>query len=393
MVEISPAVLNQAPYFDFANHSVTQNQKIQWHIDDAYHFFLHTDNRFDVVVVQPSNPWLAGLERLYSEEFYQLVAKRMSPTGVLTQWISLWGLSDETVRLMLTTVHNEFPHIRLFEFKGSLLILASKQKMVMPEAFETRFSSADIQTELKEIGIQKPEVLLGLERWMPPRSYRGTEYQTLAHPTLGYRAAQDFFQDASVQLEGLVRSPGDWKWSRAYADTSFLASWIQSHDGTIAYESIIEASCGGSDVSLVEPAWRFTRSPCRDALLAAYVQGDRSIPESMKGELHWFKTFMQEPLRMRDGNIPHAALYAQFDSIFMRLSEEALLSLYRPCLTDVSSETPGCQQELAKILTFTNRLSEVQALLQMSPKLQQSEDLMQYLDEVRQVTGLLSPQP
>lgn len=386
-IEISEVVIKLAPYFDFANNAVSRNPKINWFKEDAFHYLTHSDTRYDLLIVQPSNPWLAGLERLYSKEFYELAKQRMTEKGIFTQWISLWGLSTDSARLILTTLAESFPHLRLFEFRGSIFILASKEKLKLSSTIKERFENKAIKKELAEIGIASPDILLSLERWIPSGAYRGEEIQTLQSPVLAYRAGLDFFQDASTHLESLVRDPADWRWSRAYADISFLAEWLAA-DGTVPdLDRLIEASCGGEEVSLVEPVWRYTRSPCRDALVLKYARGEVPVPEHLNAEVQWLRYFsaLTGTEELQQG-VPHAELYAQFDSVFIPLSEKVLLDAYDFCLTGNNEADLTCRRQMAKILIFTNRTVAAGRILETFPGGEDISELETYLTEIRSIT-------
>jgi len=55
-------------------------------VRDGRAALLREDRRFDVIEVDALYPWRAGSGMLYSQEFYELCARRLKPRGVLCVW-------------------------------------------------------------------------------------------------------------------------------------------------------------------------------------------------------------------------------------------------------------------------------------------------------------------
>ena len=90
-VEIAKEVAEFAPYFDYANDNVSKNKKHNFVIADGFHFLGHQSKKqYNLIISQLSNFWMAGTEKLFTTEFYNLVSKRLSSDGTFVQWISLW---------------------------------------------------------------------------------------------------------------------------------------------------------------------------------------------------------------------------------------------------------------------------------------------------------------
>jgi len=361
-VEISPEVRDVASYFDFANNGAGTHSKVNWHISDAYRFFRSSDSQYDIVVSQPSNPWLSGTGRLFSEEMYELVKERLTERGVFVQWISTRGLSVDTVRLVMNTFVSVFPSVRVFQQGDGVIILGGK-KPIGAEALAVlteRFSEPSVNEDLKSIGIHSPEVLLALEVWLPPRVFRGIYKNTVHSPRLSYWAGKDFFMDRSSVIEDIVADPSEWRWALNYSRKSLLGHWVNLYGEVENLRRVAETGCGSLKVKLVEPNWRYSRTVCRDALLALMVRGDAESPTHLKDEMKWIGEFQDDSFHFvrtpRQKNAEHALkeidLFAQFHSIFLPLSPKKLLWRVSHCYAEHSPENLDCRSQLINTLAY-----------------------------------------
>ncbi len=93
IVELSPAVLSLAPQFP-VNEGVLEDEHTETTVMDGRAFLRRTEERFDVLTLEPMAPHFAGTNALYSLEFYQLAASRMNPGGIVAQWLPFHLCSD-----------------------------------------------------------------------------------------------------------------------------------------------------------------------------------------------------------------------------------------------------------------------------------------------------------
>jgi hypothetical protein len=86
VVELSSAVLRMAHYFEL-NEGVLDDPRVTAHVMDGRAWLRRTDRRYDVITLEPMPPNHAGVNSLYSREFYELAAARLNPGGVVAQWL------------------------------------------------------------------------------------------------------------------------------------------------------------------------------------------------------------------------------------------------------------------------------------------------------------------
>ncbi len=112
IAEIEPLVPQSvAEYFGQYNYNVVTNtKKVKIHIDDARHFLLTTNEKFDAITSDPLDPWVKGAATLYSREFFQLVKEHLNPGGVVTLFVQLYESNPEAVKSEIGTFFEAFPN-------------------------------------------------------------------------------------------------------------------------------------------------------------------------------------------------------------------------------------------------------------------------------------------
>jgi spermidine synthase len=81
-------------YFGKENYNVMHDPRVQIVYDDARHFVLTTNEKFDIITSDPIHPWVKGSATLYSKEYFELVKQHLNPGGIVTQWVPLYESDD-----------------------------------------------------------------------------------------------------------------------------------------------------------------------------------------------------------------------------------------------------------------------------------------------------------
>ncbi|HET7695780.1 MAG TPA: fused MFS/spermidine synthase [Vicinamibacterales bacterium] len=111
IAEIEPLVPQVvAKYFGEHNFHVVDNPKVHVRIDDARHYLLTTDEKFDAITSDPLDPWVKGAAMLYTEEFFELVKSKLNPGGAVTLFVQLYESNTEAVKSEIATFMKVFPN-------------------------------------------------------------------------------------------------------------------------------------------------------------------------------------------------------------------------------------------------------------------------------------------
>jgi len=125
-IEIEPAMIDGARFFEKRVERAFNDKRSHFHIDDAKSFFAAQQSRYDIIISEPSNPWISGVSGLFSSEFYRRVRTHLSDNGLLVQWIQLYEIDTPLVASIMKSLGDHFSDYVAFEISGSdMLIIAT----------------------------------------------------------------------------------------------------------------------------------------------------------------------------------------------------------------------------------------------------------------------------
>jgi spermidine synthase len=163
-VELEPATLEAASYFNHVNHRPLEDARLRLIIDDARTYLRVTSVQYDMIVSEPSHPWVPGVANLFTKEFFELGRSRLRDDGIFVQWVQIYQLSTESLRSVLATYESVFPHVQMFRVggaaKGKDLILVGSRAPLTLEHLGERMSDTRVSRELARINIKGPEDIL-----------------------------------------------------------------------------------------------------------------------------------------------------------------------------------------------------------------------------------------
>ncbi|NJK33055.1 MAG: hypothetical protein HC927_11950 [Deltaproteobacteria bacterium] len=127
-VEIEPYMAEGARHFSPINDRTFEDPRSHVIFDDAKAYFAAAEGSYDIVVSEPSNPWVAGVSSLFTVEFYEEIERYLAKGGVLAQWMHGYELSDELLLGVLAAVDRQFADYRVYRVGDrDWLILASPE--------------------------------------------------------------------------------------------------------------------------------------------------------------------------------------------------------------------------------------------------------------------------
>ncbi len=131
-VDLSRDIVEAArTHFGAVNARIFDTDKVRVEITDGRNFLLLDPRPWDLVSLEISSIWFAGAADLYNREFYRLVRQRLTPHGVLQQWIQLHHLTRRNAAIILQTMRTEFPHVALFFRGGQGIIIGSLEPLAV----------------------------------------------------------------------------------------------------------------------------------------------------------------------------------------------------------------------------------------------------------------------
>ncbi len=160
-IEIEPAAITSGRYFEHVNNRPLNDPRLRMIVDDARTVLRVNPAKYDLIISEPSHPWVPGVANLFTREFFSLGRERLHDDGVFVQWVQIYQLSTESLRSVLATFHQVFPHVTIFRIEGAakgkdLILLGSATPIDLNRITE-RMKDPRALTDLSRVGLKTPE--------------------------------------------------------------------------------------------------------------------------------------------------------------------------------------------------------------------------------------------
>ena len=239
-VEIERATWEAAPFFASLSGSLKDDPRFRIVFADGRSHLLRSRERYDVIVSEPSNPWITGVANLFTREFYAIALSRLAPGGVFGQWFHYYNLAPADVKVEIRTFLDVFPHASLWlvppvEAKdGSralgadvLLVGSREERSIDWGRLERAFGDERIAADLRSTRVlaDAPAVAAAwamgreeMERWSKDAASfpRGTPVNTddypyveLVAPRRNVMEPAEAARAAALQYQAMGKAAGD----------------------------------------------------------------------------------------------------------------------------------------------------------------------------------------
>jgi predicted membrane-bound spermidine synthase len=125
VVEIEPKVIDGAKLMGPKVKNVFSDTRCKIHVEDARSYFASQQKKYDLIISEPSNPWVSGVSSLFTKEYFTLIRKHLSKNGMLAQWFHLYEMSPELLASVLKSLGTTFFDYKIFVAGVDIVILAS----------------------------------------------------------------------------------------------------------------------------------------------------------------------------------------------------------------------------------------------------------------------------
>lgn len=203
-IEIEEKMVEAARYFGQRVELTFKDPRSKIHIDDAKTFFSAHNRKYDIIISEPSNPWVSGVSGLFSEEFYHRVNRHLSSDGLFVQWVQLYEIDLNLVASIFKAISSNFSDFVVYAPNYSDILIIAKKNGHVPAPSADLFkiprliyglNRVDISSiqdiEIRKIGNKKR---LGKLFETFPASANSDYY-----PFLDQNAARTRFMNANAQ--------------------------------------------------------------------------------------------------------------------------------------------------------------------------------------------------
>jgi spermidine synthase len=162
-IEIDPEMTQACRLFDHVNGRILDDPRVRLVIQDGRNHLTLTDRQYDIILSEPSNPWVAGIASLYTLEFLEACRDRLRPGGLMCLWVHVYGFDLHAIRSMIRTFATVFPQATLWEtyFLADYVLIGSRDRVeVRWDDLVRRLAEPRVRADLERVRILSPADLL-----------------------------------------------------------------------------------------------------------------------------------------------------------------------------------------------------------------------------------------
>jgi spermidine synthase len=209
--EIEPLIPQVAStYFGKENYNVLQDARVEVIYDDARHYILTTNEKFDVITSDPIHPWVKGSASLYTQEYFELAKRHLNPGGIISQWVPLYDSNIESVKTEIATFFEVFQNGTIWANEHNamgydlVLLGNASSSPVSLDDFRRQFDrpeNVNVKHSLQAVGMQSAGAVLA--------TYAGQQRELAS-----WLAGAEINRDRNLRLQYLagmgVNSSRNW---------------------------------------------------------------------------------------------------------------------------------------------------------------------------------------
>ncbi len=154
-IEIEPAMVEGARQgFAERIHDVFEDPRSHIVYEDAKTFFAASREPYDLIVSEPSNPWVSGVASLFSDEFYGRITQYLRPDGCFAQWVQIYETDIGIVASIIKALSRHFGAYAIYNLNDIDILIVATPGAALPTPSEQFLQWPKMRGELEHIGVQ-----------------------------------------------------------------------------------------------------------------------------------------------------------------------------------------------------------------------------------------------
>jgi len=154
-IEIEPAMVEAARRgFGARIHNVFEDPRSHVVYEDAKTFFAASHQPYDLIVSEPSNPWVSGVASLFSDEFYGQITRYLRPDGYFVQWMQTYETDINVVSSVIKALSRHFGAYAIYNLDESDILIVATRAAELPAPTEQFLQWPQMRAELDRVGVQ-----------------------------------------------------------------------------------------------------------------------------------------------------------------------------------------------------------------------------------------------
>ena len=226
VVELEPSIVEAGSrFFGEYNHHPEKNPKVRIIVGDGRNFLTQSqrpEDRYDVIISEPSNPWITGVSNLFTVDYWKLARARLADDGVFCQWAQLYEMSSVNIKTILRSFAEVFPYTYVFsaeDLSSDVILVAANHPLPLNlKRLGRNFVGTQLGAELKRGGVTRAEDLAAQLLLTPdeiPAFTAGAPLNTDDNARIEFSAPRDLLGSARTADPYLARVYGaEWPYGR-----------------------------------------------------------------------------------------------------------------------------------------------------------------------------------
>jgi spermidine synthase len=153
-IEIEPAMAEASRRFAPRNSNAFADPRSHIEFDDAKTYFSTHNRRYDIIISEPSNPWVSGVSSLFTSEFYRLARRHLNADGVLVQWFQMYEIDASLIASVLRALGDVFPDYAIYAATGSDLLIVAGEPRALARPLADVTAMPGVARELRLVQVK-----------------------------------------------------------------------------------------------------------------------------------------------------------------------------------------------------------------------------------------------
>jgi len=153
-IEIERAIIDGARFFLPRVDRAYNDPRSHINIEDAKSWFARHNRGFDIIISEPSNPWVSGVSSLFSDEFYERIRNYLNEDGLLVQWLNLYEFDARLVSSVIMALNRHFSDYGIYSTDDTNILILATRNGKLPLLSERIFELGTMSGELERVGIR-----------------------------------------------------------------------------------------------------------------------------------------------------------------------------------------------------------------------------------------------
>jgi len=224
VVELEPAVVDAGTrFFGEYNHHPERDPRVRLVVGDGRNFLTQKSERYDVIISEPSNPWITGVSNLFTVDYWKLARARLADDGVFCQWAQLYEMSSKNIKTILRSFSEVFPYTYVFaaeDLSSDVILVAANHPLALdlPSLRRNWAANPTLAAELKRGGVPSAEDVIAQLLLVPeelPAFTAGSPINTDDNALIEFNAPRDLLGSTRTADPYLARVyAAEWPYGR-----------------------------------------------------------------------------------------------------------------------------------------------------------------------------------